>query len=214
MDVVIYARVSTEKEEQETSLERQVEELHQAAVDWDMNVLKTVREQAGGYDLDRPGLLDLLSFIQGTKTDAILVQDETRLGRGNGRIALVHQLKKWNCRIFTLKDSGALQLTETDAMVLDIVSIVEEYQRQLHNAKIRRGMQRAVRNGYMPQHNAERHSGGRHRVEAPIEEIVQLRKKGLTFQEIASVLRGLGFDVSKATVHRRYQEYKRDEQKG
>ncbi len=43
----------------------------------------------------------------------------------------------------------------------------------------------------------------------PIEEIVRLRHRGLTFEEIAMSLRGLGFEVSKATVHRRYQEHQK-----
>ncbi|MGA9226650.1 MAG: recombinase family protein, partial [Mesobacillus sp.] len=41
----------------------------------------------------------------------------------------------------------------------------------------------------------------------PIEEIVKLRNNGLTFAEIAATLRGFGFNVSKATVNRRYLEY-------
>ena len=41
----------------------------------------------------------------------------------------------------------------------------------------------------------------------PIEEIVRLRKSELTFEEIATTLRGFGHNVSKATVHRRYVEY-------
>ena len=32
-------------------------------------------------------------------------------------------------------------------------------------------------------------------------------KIGLTFSEIAATLRGFGYSISKATVHRRYQEY-------
>lgn len=45
----------------------------------------------------------------------------------------------------------------------------------------------------------------------PIDEIVRLRKNNLTFAEIAATLRGFGYDVSKATVHRRYQEYVKQE---
>ena len=41
----------------------------------------------------------------------------------------------------------------------------------------------------------------------PIDEILRLRKNGLTFHEIASTLRGLGHQVSKATVHRRFQQH-------
>jgi len=41
----------------------------------------------------------------------------------------------------------------------------------------------------------------------PVDEIVKLRNRGFTFEEISITLRGLGFEVSKATVHRRFQEH-------
>ncbi|KYC87298.1 hypothetical protein B4096_3210 [Heyndrickxia coagulans] len=94
-------------------------------------------------------------------------------------------------------------------MVLKIVSMVEEYQRKLHNLKIKRGMERAVKNGYRPEKNlkGKRNPDGRERKEVPVEEIIRLRDNGLTFQEIAATMRGFGYQVSKATVHRRYREY-------
>lgn len=94
-------------------------------------------------------------------------------------------------------------------MVLEIISIVEEYQRKIHNLKIKRGMQRAVQNGYRPENNLRNIGGhaGRDRKDVPIEDIVRLRQNGLTFTEIAATLRSFGYDVSKATVHRRYKEY-------
>ena len=48
-------------------------------------------------------------------------------------------------------------LSETDSMVLQIVSMVEEYQRKLHNIKIKRGMKRAIENGYKPEKNLNNH---------------------------------------------------------
>jgi arginine repressor len=42
----------------------------------------------------------------------------------------------------------------------------------------------------------------------PIEQIIQLRQKDMTFEEIADTLKGLGFQVSKATIHRRFMEFK------
>ncbi len=94
-------------------------------------------------------------------------------------------------------------------MVLQIVSMVEEYQRKIHNIKIKRGMHRAIEQGYRPEKNLKNHGdhSGRERKEAPIMEIVRLRGNSLTFAEIAATLRGFGYQVSKATVHRRYQEY-------
>ncbi|MER2237634.1 MAG: recombinase family protein, partial [Psychrobacillus sp.] len=49
---------------------------------------------------------------------------------------------------------------------------------------------------------------GRDRIDIPVDEIVRLRNAGLTYEEITSTLKGLGFHISKATVHRRYIEYK------
>ncbi len=50
-----------------------------------------------------------------------------------------------------MRDAGPVQLNEMDTMLLEILAIVEEYQRKIHNAKIRRGMRRAVENGYRPE---------------------------------------------------------------
>ena len=101
------------------------------------------------------------------------------------------------------------QMVSVGTLILLIFLIVSCTNRKIHNAKIRRGMRRAVENGYKPQMNLKNRGNleGRERIEVPVEEIVNLRNKGLTFHEIASTLNGLGFQVSKATVHRRYQEY-------
>lgn len=70
-------------------------------------------------------------------------------------------------------------------------------------------MMRAVEKGYRPQKNLQnqRNSTGRDRMEIPIEEIIKLRANGLTFSEIAATLRGFGYNVSKATVNRRFLEH-------
>ncbi|WP_187371023.1 YneB family resolvase-like protein [Gracilibacillus massiliensis] len=206
---IIYCRVSTDKHTQETSLIRQQEELRSFADRYHLEVSKVIEEKQSGYEIEREGIFELLDDFQNQKADALLIQDETRLGRGNTKVALLHQLKKLNISIYTLSHNGELQLSEGDSMVLQIVSIVEEYQRKLHNAKIKRGMKKAVSNGYNPAENlSNQHlANGRERKEFPIDEVVRLKSNDLTFKEIASVLKGMGYDVSKATVHRRYQEY-------
>jgi DNA invertase Pin-like site-specific DNA recombinase len=209
MKAIIYCRVSTTKETQETSLKRQEEELLQLAIQHQFEVVSIIKEQASGYDLERDGILQLLEQIKQDQVQAVLIQDETRLGRGNAKIALLHCIIKEGIKLFSISHNGELQLSESDSMVLQIVGMVEEYQRKLHNVKIKRGMKRAVELGYRPEKNLKNlgeHSG-REKIEVPIKEIVRLRKNELTFSEIAATLRGFGFNVSKATVHRRYQEY-------
>lgn len=209
LKAIIYCRVSTKKDTQETSLVRQEEELLSLAAQYQFDVVKVIKEQVSGYDYERDGILELLSLIKDKDVKAVLIQDETRLGRGNAKIALLHCIMKENVTLYTIAHNGELQISESDSMVLQIVGMVEEYQRKLHNSKIKRGMKRAIKDGYEPQRNLKNLgiNSGREKLEIPIEEIVRLRRNELTFAEIAATLRGFGYPVSKATVHRRYQEY-------
>ncbi|WP_071459535.1 YneB family resolvase-like protein [Bacillus massilinigeriensis] len=215
MQAAIYCRVSTNKETQETSLVRQEEELTALATSYGFEVVSIIREQASGYDLEREGILELLSLIKNEEIQIVLIQDETRLGRGNARVALLHCIRKEGVKLYSISSQGELQLSEADSMILQIVSMVEEYQRKLHNIKIKRGMRRAVSQGYRPERNLKNkgENAGRERKEAPVQEIVRLRSNGLTFAEIATTLCGFGYNVSKATVHRRFKEYIEKEEK-
>lgn len=206
---LIYCRVSTTKETQESSLERQEEELLKFAFQQSYLVEQVFSDRHSGYEMDREGLLELLNFIKTEKVDALFIQDETRLGRGHARIALLHVLKKYGVEVYSLSDQGPIALNDMDDMVLEILAIVEEYQRKIHNAKIKRGMKRAVENGYKPEKNLKGKGNpeGRDRLDLPVDQIVQLKKNGLTFQEIAVTLQGFGYQASKATVHRRFKEH-------
>lgn len=209
MKAIIYCRVSTNKKEQETSLVRQKLELKRLAQHYNFSVIDCIEERESGYEIEREGIFKMLEYFSMKKANCLLIQDETRLGRGNTRIALFHQLHKLNVQIYTSIHNGKLELSESDSMVLKILGIVEEYQRVLHNTKIKRGMQRAVEKGYNPRKNLSNihKAPGRKRENVPIGEIVRLRNKDLTFEEITKVINGLGYNISKATIHRRYQEY-------
>ncbi|SEN48905.1 Site-specific DNA recombinase [Amphibacillus marinus] len=209
MQAIIYCRVSTDKQAQATSLVRQKEELLKLAEENKLHVINSIEEIASGFEIDREGILQVLEHCDLGHVDAVLIQDSTRLGRGHTKMALLHQLLKKGIKILTVADNGEMELAESDEMVLHIVSTVEEYQRKLHNSKIKRGMKKAVANGYKPEKNLKNlnQSQGRSRIVFPIEEVVRLKDKGLTFHDIAATLRGVGYNVSKATVHRRYQEY-------
>lgn len=210
---VIYCRVSTEKEQQQTSLQRQREELLELAKSMDYKTIAVFEDEASGYDVERDGLMDLLECLKEERVDALFIQDETRIGRGHARIAILHLLEKTNTTLITNSDQGPFVLSDMDAMVLEILAVVEEYQRKIHNAKIKRGMKRAIEQGYRPELNLKNRGNpeGRARLTIPIEEIVSLRNKGMTFDEITTVLNGLGYEASKATIHRRYKEYEKEQ---
>ncbi|MGL4818601.1 MAG: YneB family resolvase-like protein [Bacilli bacterium] len=209
MKVALYARVSTDKETQTTSLKRQVQELTTLAQSMDCTIVKTITDEASGYNLDRSGLLDVFALCDAGEIDAVYVVDETRIGRGNARLAILHYLQKREVTLYTALHKGKLQLSEADTMVMELLAIVEEFQRKIHNLKIQRGVQEAMKRGFNPTENLRNRgkNAGRDRKEVELTEIVRLRKAGLTFHEIAATMRGLGYDVSKATVHRRYVEH-------
>ncbi|MGG1576035.1 YneB family resolvase-like protein [Fictibacillus sp. NRS-1165] len=208
MRSIIYCRVSTDNEEQTASLSRQEEELRQLAVRHGFEIVSVIKERESGYSLEREGLFEMIERAQAEEFDVLLITDDTRLGRGNAKIVLLHELQKRNIKVYTYSSQGEYQLSEAESMVLEIVAVVEEYQRKLHNLKIKRGMKKAVQRGYKPQHNLKNiHHGGRERKQLPIEEIIRLRHMDLTFSEIAVTLKGFGYEASKATVHRRYKEY-------
>ena len=206
---LVYGRVSTSKGEQATALERQEEELLSFAFEQGYLVEDVYSDQHSGYEMDREGLLEMLNQVKSEKVDAVFIQDETRLGRGHARIALLHVMKKHEVDVYTLSDHGPIALNDMDDMVLEILAIVEEYQRKIHNAKIKRGMKRAVENGYKPERNlkGKGNPDGRERLDLPVDQIVSLKASGLTFHEIAVTLQGFGYQASKATVHRRFREY-------
>ena len=210
MNALIYCRVSTDKKTQETSLARQKQELFNLAAKYNLTVIDCIEEQESGYQIEREGIFQMLDYFSANKANCLLIQDETRLGRGNTKIALFHQLNKMQIPIYTVMQDGELELTESDSMVLQIVGIVEEYQRKIHNMKIKRGVKKAIREGYNPSKNLSNinHAPGRDRISFPIEEVVRLRQNNLTFDEITKTLNGLGYNVSKATVHRRYKEFR------
>jgi DNA invertase Pin-like site-specific DNA recombinase len=208
LNVAIYCRVSTEKEHQVSSLIRQRTELINYAKISGFQIVDIFQEQASGYDVERSGLLTMLEMAKNKEIDAILIQDETRLGRGNAKIAIIHTVNKLEIKIYTINHKGEFVISEADNMIIEIVSLVEEYQRKLHNAKIKRGVRKAIEEGYHPEKNFKNlNLGGRKKKEVPIEEIIKLRQLDLTFAEITATLQGFGYHISKATVNRRYLEY-------
>lgn len=111
MNAIIYARVSTAKEEQETSLKRQEEELFALAAAHKMNVVKVIKEKASGYDLDRDGVFDMLAALKEEEIDAVLIQDETRLeeGRRKSLFFIVCLKKKSRCTAYFIEESLSFQ---------------------------------------------------------------------------------------------------------
>lgn len=210
MKAAIYARVSTDKPRQKTSLNRQKRELIEFARQNDIKIKKIIEEKKSGFQEERKGIIKILELLRDDHINTVMIQDSTRLGRGNSKMALIHQIQKLEGVVITLEDKGPIALNELEQMIIEILGVVEKYQQRLTNKKISRAMKKTIKEkNYNPEQNLKNiEQGGRKRKEIPLKEIIRLRKMKLTFSEIAATLRGLGYDISKSTVHRRYREYK------
>ncbi|AUJ26524.1 hypothetical protein A21D_03490 [Virgibacillus dokdonensis] len=63
MKAVVYCRVSTDKETQETSLIRQKQELVKLAAEYQLTVVACIQEQESGYSIDRDGIFKMLEIF-------------------------------------------------------------------------------------------------------------------------------------------------------
>jgi DNA invertase Pin-like site-specific DNA recombinase len=71
MKAIIYCRVSTNKETQESSLKRQEEELMQLANTYHFEIDRVIKEKASGYDFNREGIFQLLERIRDKQVQAL-----------------------------------------------------------------------------------------------------------------------------------------------
>lgn len=77
--VVIYARVSSTGERQDTA--RQVADLQRYAAASGLEVVKVFEEKASGAKVDRPVLQECVEFLKGGGAQQLLVSELSRLGR-------------------------------------------------------------------------------------------------------------------------------------
>jgi putative resolvase len=79
--IVIYARVSSQKQKQAGNLDRQVECLQQFAKDQQLPVLQTITDVGSGINDKRKGLSKLFRLAQEQRMSAILIESRDRLTR-------------------------------------------------------------------------------------------------------------------------------------
>lgn len=79
--VVIYARVSSQKQKHAGNLDRQVERLQQFAKGQQLTVIKTITDVGSGINDKRKGLSKLFRLAQDQRMTAILIEFRDRLTR-------------------------------------------------------------------------------------------------------------------------------------
>ncbi len=102
----IYARVSTERQEKEQTVDSQLDALHRAAEEGGYEVAPShvfVDERRSGSHLDRPGLDRLRDLASEGTFEAVLVASPDRLARHYAyQVLVMEELQRTGCEVVFL----------------------------------------------------------------------------------------------------------------
>ncbi len=147
MNIAMYARVSSETQAKEGTIQSQLEALREYAKTNNHHVIvECLDDGYSGAELNRPGLDHLRDIVSEGLVEAVLVLSPDRLSRKQAhQIILLEEFKKHDVKaIFTSQPSGD---TAEDHLLLNIQGAISEYERAKILDRTRRGTKHAVKNG-------------------------------------------------------------------
>ena len=149
--VCIYTRISTDEENQPTSLHSQRERLEAfCSVQEDWKVVAHHEDRATGTSLDRPGLQAALDLARGQRADVLLVYRVDRLSRKVRQLAqIAEELDRLGV---VLKSATEPFDTGQPAgrMMLQMLAVFAEFEHATIIDRITAGIERRAKQGYWP----------------------------------------------------------------
>jgi site-specific DNA recombinase len=151
MRVAIYARVSTQRQAQDQTIEQQLERLHAYVQQqgWDLAEENIFRDDGySGSGLNRPGLDRLRDQVATGEIDQVILTAPDRLARNYvHQMVLLEEFEQRGCQV-TFLDRPMSQ-DPHDQLLLQIRGAVAEYERTLIAERMRRGRQSRYRAGVL-----------------------------------------------------------------
>ena len=143
----IYARVSTDKQEKEETVQSQLAALRQAADERGYEVVEEfIDEGYSGARLDRPRLDRLRDLAADAAIETVLVYAPDRLARQYAyQVVVLDELQRVGCEVVFL--NHAFGTSPEEQMLLQIQGVFAEYERALIKERMRRGRLFAARQG-------------------------------------------------------------------
>src|SRR3990170_2507064 len=151
MQVAIYARVSTERQERDQTVESQITAL-KAWVDQHSYTLDPqhvyVDEGYSGSRLDRPALDRLRDAAQSGEFDLVAVLSPDRLARKYAyQVVLLEEFRRAGCEVIFLHHP--ISDDPNDQLLLQIQGAIAEYERAVLAERFRRGKLQRARDGHI-----------------------------------------------------------------
>lgn len=146
--IVGYARVSTDNQKEDGTISIQREALQQYATENDYELIKIFEDEgiSGGYEV-RPGLVDLLSFLENNKDIAgVVIFKLDRLAR-DLRIQenLIKEFEKLGVKLLSTKEQDLDSKDPTRVMLRQILGSVAEYEKWMISMRLSAGRINKIR---------------------------------------------------------------------
>ncbi|MCZ7568805.1 MAG: recombinase family protein [Ardenticatenaceae bacterium] len=151
MQIALYMRVSTRRQQQSQTIEQQLDRLHseiEAHSDWKLSEEHIYRDDGySGASLNRPGLDRLREQAAMASFERVLITAPDRLARKYvHQVLLIEELGSIGCQVEFL-DRPMKDGDPHDQLLLQIRGAVAEYERNLIAERMRRGRQAKLRSG-------------------------------------------------------------------
>jgi site-specific DNA recombinase len=190
MKVGIYARVSTEK--QEESLDEQVRMLVEFCERSKYEVYKVYSETGSGAKSKREMFMELMRDVEANKFNAVVVLKLDRFSRSMlDLLTSVERLKENGVDFISVNDHIETT-TPQGKLIFHIMGALAEFERSLIYERTKVGIERAKREGKVCH---------RPRKDINIDRVVDRYKKGIPLTEIAAIEH-----VSYSTLRNRLRE--------
>src|SRR2546425_2901510 len=152
MEVALYARVSTTRQQQHQTIEQQLSRLRADVAthpDWSVADEHIYRDDGySGATLKRPGLDRLRDRVAMAAVEGVLITAPERFARNDvHQMLLVDELTQRGCRVEVVE--RPMSDDPHDQLLLQIRSAVAEYERTLIAERMRRGRQAKLRSGQL-----------------------------------------------------------------
>jgi len=144
-----YARVSTDRQEQQESIGSQVEAVQRAAAEGGYDLpaeFLFIDDGYSGARLDRPALDRLRDLVSEGAIEAVLISAPDRLARRYAyQVVVLEEFRRAGCEVIFL--NHAFGQSPEEHMLLQIQGVFSEYERTLIKERMRRGRLFAARQG-------------------------------------------------------------------
>jgi site-specific DNA recombinase len=152
MNIALYVRVSTNRQQQTQTIEQQLDRLRASVAahpDWHLRDEHIYRDEGySGTSLNRPGLDRLRDHAAFAAFEQVLITSPDRLARKYiHQVLLLEELAKVGCQVVFL--DRPMSDTPHDQLLLHIRGAVAEYERSLIADRMRRGRQAKLRSGHL-----------------------------------------------------------------